>query len=129
MGEFALRSERVAAAGAAEHELLRNFLLRQIDEVLPAAVHWHDMRDVKLLKLGHHHGQVVGRCRREMEPADQCIDLLDAADLLGAPERVDDAAVTAGTQHDKPAIAHFEVACSCQCWSGTGLPATSSGAK
>jgi hypothetical protein len=82
-----------AAAGRAQHELLRHFLFRQIDEVLSAAMHRQHVLEVKLLQLGHDLSQIVVRRRREVEAAQQRIDLLDSADLLRPPQRIDDAAM------------------------------------
>src|SRR6516164_285613 len=97
-----------AAAGRAQHELLRHFLLRQIDEVLSAAMHRQRVLEVKLLQLGHDLSQIVVRRRREVEAAQQRIDLLDSADLLGPPQRIDDAAMSARTNHHQPAVTEAE---------------------
>jgi hypothetical protein len=41
--EQLLSSESEAAASAAEHQLFRHFLFRQVNEVLAAAMHWQHM--------------------------------------------------------------------------------------
>src|SRR5262245_61009944 len=39
-----------------------------------------------------------------MEATEQCVDFFDAADLLGVPQRVDDAGMSARADHYQPAI-------------------------
>jgi len=46
-----------------------------------------------------------------MEAADECVDFPDSADLLRMFERVDDAGMAAGADHDQAAIAEPEACC------------------
>ena len=69
---------REAAAGGAEHQLLRHLLFGEIDEVLAAAMHRQDVLEVEFLQLGHHLAQIILGRRSQVETADQRIDLLDA---------------------------------------------------
>ena len=82
--------------------------LAEIDEVLSAAVHREHMLEIELLELRHHLAQVVIRRRGQVEPADECINLVDGGDLLGAKQGVDDAGMAVGTDHYQPAITQPE---------------------
>ena len=83
-----LGREGEAAPGGAEHQLLRHFLLGEIDEVLAAAMHRKDVLDIELLQLRHHLAQIIVGRRGEVKAADQRIDLLDPADLLRPPQGI-----------------------------------------
>jgi len=83
-------------------------LLRQIDEVLAAAVHWQDVGEIELLQLRHHLAQVVVGCGCQMETADEGVDLFNPADLLGTTEGVDDAGMAIGTDDDESPVAEPE---------------------
>ena len=87
--QIALGGKYVAAAGAAKHQFLGHLLHGEIDEVLPAAMHWHHELEVELLQLRHNLVQIVVRRREEVKAADQRVDLFDTADLLGTLQRVD----------------------------------------
>ena len=68
--------------------------------MLAAAVHGHDHGRRQLLQLGDDLIRIVGRCRPEMEAADQRMQLLDAGDLLRLPDCVENADVAArGDDH------------------------------
>ena len=90
-----LGGECEAAAGAAKDQLLGHFLLRQIDKILAAAVHRHYVFDIEFVQFGHDLAQIVIRSRRQVKAANEGIDLVDAADLLGPFQRVDDAGMSA----------------------------------
>ena len=66
------------------------------------------MLDIELLQLRHDLAQIVVGRRREVEAADERVDLVDAADRLGASERIYDTGMSAGTDHDEAAIAEPE---------------------
>src|SRR3984893_7002108 len=104
-GKPALCREGEAAAGGAQHQLLRHLLLGEIDEVLAAAMHWQHMLDIELLQLRHHLAQIIVGRRGEVKAADQRVDLLDPADLLRPPQGIDDAGMAAGADHDEAAVA------------------------
>ena len=80
----------------AKHQLLRHFLLSEIDEVLAAALRRQHVLEVELLQLGHHLAQIVVGRPGQVKTAGLRIDFSDAADFLRAPQRIDDAGVTAG---------------------------------
>ena len=52
---------------------------------------------------------VVGQWRHDVETADDRMDLLDAGSGLCLPDCIDDAAVTAGCQHDQSLASDDEV--------------------
>ena len=52
---------------------------------------------------------VVGQWRHDVETADDRMDLLDAGSSLCLPDCIDDAAVTAGCQHDQSLASDDEV--------------------
>src|SRR5271170_4351383 len=82
------RGESEAAAGAAEHQHFRYLLLGQGKEILAAAVHRQHMLEVERLEFRHHLPEVIVRRRSEVETADEGVDLVNARDLLSAPQRV-----------------------------------------
>src|SRR5215469_9660812 len=84
-----------ATSGAANNQLLRHLLLRQVNKILPAAVHWHYVFDIELIQFGHDLTQIVIRGGREMKATDEGVDLLDTTDLLGAFQGVDDPGMSA----------------------------------
>jgi hypothetical protein len=88
-----LRCKRETAACAAEHELLRNFLFSEIDEILSAAVHRHNKSQIELFEFGHHLCQIITWRRSKMEAANEGTDLFNAGDFPRTVERVDNAAV------------------------------------
>ena len=53
------------------------------------------MFEIEFVQFGHDLAQVIIRRRREMKAADEGVDLFDAADLLGALQRVDDPGMSA----------------------------------
>ncbi len=71
-------------------------------------MHRHHVLGVELLQLGHDLAQIVVRRRRQVKAADQRVNLLDAADLLGALQGVDDAGMPARADHYEPAAAEPE---------------------
>jgi hypothetical protein len=58
-------------------------------------VHGHYVFEGEFIQFGHDVTQVVIRRRREMKATDESIDLLDAANLLGALQCVDDPGMSA----------------------------------
>jgi hypothetical protein len=53
-GGAGLGRESKAAARSAKHECFRHFLLSEINEVLPAAMHWHDVLGIERFGFRHH---------------------------------------------------------------------------
>src|SRR3954471_10764016 len=66
------------------------------------------MIDVELLQFRHHLTQIVGWRRSQMEPTDQRVNFFDTRHFSSARQRIDDARVAAGTQHDQAAVAEIE---------------------
>ena len=79
-------------------------------------MHREDVLEIEFFQLGHYPAQIIVGRRSQVEAADQRVDLVDAADLLGALQRVDDAAVPAWVITTSPrSPSRKQVACSCQC--------------
>jgi len=71
-------------------------------------MHWSDDIGIEPLDLGHYLVEIVLRRGAEMKTADDCVDLLDARDLLGLAHRVDDADMSAGADNDEAPVLHME---------------------
>ena len=79
-------------------------------------MHREDVLDIERLQLGHHLREIVRRRRRQVEAADEGIDLVDAGDLFGPANRVDDAAMAAG------GAIYRDVCSACHTPDGRGVP-------
>src|SRR5439155_1666114 len=101
-------AERKAAAGGRDQHLVAHLCGRLLHEVEPGAVHRDHYVGVELLDLGDDLGEVILRRRPEMEAADDRVHLLDARDLLRLLDRIDDADMAAGRDHDEAEVAHVE---------------------
>ena len=71
-------------------------------------MHRHHVLEIELLQLRHDLAQVVVWRWRQMEPADQCVNLLDAGYLLCMPQRIDNPGMTARTDNDQATVAETE---------------------
>src|ERR1700733_665777 len=77
-------------------------------KVLPAAMHRYDDVRIELQDLCGNVPGVIHRRRREMEPTDQGMQLLDTGNFLRLPDRVDHAPMTTRGNDDQAPILHIE---------------------
>jgi hypothetical protein len=61
-----------------------HFPFGEVGEILAAAMHRRDVGQVEFFEFGRHSREIVGRRGREVETADQCVDAVNAGDLLRA---------------------------------------------
>jgi hypothetical protein len=71
-------------------------------------MHRNDDIGIELFDLGDYLVEIVFRRGAEMKTADDCVDLLDARNLLGLAHRVDNADMSAGAEYDEAPVLHVK---------------------
>src|SRR5438128_3358240 len=99
-------AEDEARSCGRHHQRLRHRHVHGHDHVHARAVHGDDVVGIDVLEDGHGLGHdVVGR-GRQMEAADDRVNLLDSGHLLRVTDRVDHARVAARRDDDEAAVLH-----------------------